>query len=136
MELQIPDCFYRVSVKALILNDARDKFLIARESIGFWGLPGGGLEWGASPQEDLAREIAEEMGLPVASVAANPSYFVTEQQVKNPNIKIANIIYETTLENFDFTPSDECLEIRFVNQENLDNLPVFEVVTKLAAVFR
>ena len=100
MGITIPDCFYRVSIKALILNETRDKFLIARESIGFWGLPGGGLEWGASPQSDLAREIAEEMGLQVVTVATYPSYFVTERQVKNPDIRIANIIFRNDATKF------------------------------------
>jgi len=58
---EIPNCFYRVSVKALILNETIDKFLISEKESGVWELPGGGLDWGASPQEDLPREIMEEM---------------------------------------------------------------------------
>ena len=50
---KIPECFYRVSVKALVLNETRDKFLICEEESGVWELPGGGLDWGATPQEDL-----------------------------------------------------------------------------------
>jgi len=29
--IEIPECYYRVSVKALILNETRDKFLICEE---------------------------------------------------------------------------------------------------------
>jgi 8-oxo-dGTP diphosphatase len=43
--LNIPECFYRVSVKALILDDKK-RFLLIREGNGFWSLPGGGLDFG------------------------------------------------------------------------------------------
>jgi len=73
----VPDCFYRISAKALILNETRDKFMIVRETNGKWELPGGGLDWSATPQEDLPREISEEMNLKVTSVAKDPCYFIS-----------------------------------------------------------
>lgn len=42
--LNIPNCFYRVSVKALITNN-EGKFLLIRENVGKWELPGGGLDF-------------------------------------------------------------------------------------------
>ena len=59
----VPNCFYRISVKALVLNETRDRFLIVQESNGKWELPGGGLEWGAQPDQDVSRESKEEMTL-------------------------------------------------------------------------
>lgn len=56
----IPNCFYRISIKALIL-DKDGKFLLCRESDGRWELPGGGLDHGENPQDGLMREIKEEM---------------------------------------------------------------------------
>jgi ADP-ribose pyrophosphatase YjhB (NUDIX family) len=134
--MEIPECFYRVSIKALVLNETRDKFLICKEDSGYWELPGGGLDWGTTPQEDLPREIREEMGLGVAWISDNPSYFLTGQQTTRPEIRIANVVYETKLENLNFTPSDECLEIRFVNKNDLDGLKVFDGVAKLATMFK
>lgn len=32
MNTIIPECFYRISIKALILNETRDKFLLVQES--------------------------------------------------------------------------------------------------------
>lgn len=131
---EIPECFYRVSVKALILNEAKDKFLICEEESGTWELPGGGLDWGSTPQEDLPREIQEEMGIKVTSVADNPSYFITDQTI-NRKVWFVNVVYETTIENLDFTPSDECINIKFVDKEDIKEMKVFPSVTRLANMF-
>lgn len=132
--MEIPNCFYRISIKALVLNETRDKFLITLEENGKWELPGGGLDWGMSPQEDLPREISEEMGVNVTWVADNPSYFITFQ---HPNTKcwIANLLYETELESLNFTPSDECVDIKFVDLKDVESLPVFANVLDLAKKF-
>lgn len=132
--MDIPECFYRISIKALVLNETRDKFLIVKEENGKWELPGGGLEWGATPQEDLRREIDEEMGLSVVSVADHPSYFTTfVKEVGDP--WKANLLFETVLESLEFTPSDECVEVRFVNREEAKALSLFENVTKFLELF-
>lgn len=131
---EIPECFYRVSVKALVLNETRDKFLICEEESGIWELPGGGLDWGTTPQEDLPREIEEEMGLVVTKVADNPSYFITDQTL-NKGLWIVNVVYEAELENLDFTPSDECVNIKFVDKDDIESMNVFPTIKKLTAMF-
>jgi ADP-ribose pyrophosphatase YjhB (NUDIX family) len=132
--IEIPECYYRVSVKALILNETRDKFLICEEESGIWELPGGGLDWGATPQEDIPREIREEMGLTVLEVADNPSYFITDQTLRRKQW-IVNVVYETEVENLDFTPSEECIRFKFVNQEDIQNMNVFPTIKQLARMF-
>ena len=133
--MEIPDCFYRVSVKALVLNKTRDKFLICEEESGFWDLPGGGLDFGMTPQEDLPREIQEEMGLPVTKIADYPSYFVTEKKTRKEEWK-ACVLYETELAHLDFTPSEECIGIRFVDKNDVENMNVFTCVKKIAEMFK
>lgn len=133
---EIRNHFYRISIKALVLNKTRDKFLIIKEAQGDWDLPGGGLDWGTSPQEDLKREVKEEMGLGVISVANNPSYFLTCTNKKR-EIWIANVVYETVLESLDFTPSDECVEICFVDKSDLKHMEnIYENVLILAELFK
>jgi len=132
--MDIPNCFYRVSIKALVLNEERNKFLITKESNGKWELPGGGLDWGTTPHEDLPREIKEEMGLEVAWIAEHPSYFLAlERETKE--LHIVNVLYETKLANLDFTPTDECVEIKFVDMADIKDMPVFSNVRELAKQF-
>ena len=132
--IEIPECFYRVSVKALVLNETRDKFLICEEEGSVWELPGGGLDWGMTPQEDLPREISEEMGLTVINVAENPSYFITDQ-TRDRRLWFVNVVYETELKNLNFTPSSECLNIKFVDKEDIKDMNVFPSVSKIAEMF-
>ncbi len=132
--IEIPECFYRVSVKALILNDTRDKFLICEKESGVWELPGGGLDWGTTPQEDLPREISEEMRLQTTWVADNPSYFIIDQTIHRKQW-VVNVVYETEIENLDFTSSDECVNIKFVNKEAVESMNVFPATKQLIEMF-
>jgi ADP-ribose pyrophosphatase YjhB (NUDIX family) len=52
---------FRVGVFAVIEGDGR--YLLARRAdIGWWNLPGGGLEYDETVEEGLAREVREEIG--------------------------------------------------------------------------
>lgn len=55
-------CYYRTSVKALIVDDS-GKFLLAKEPDGTWDFLGGGLDHNEVPVAAVEREITEETGL-------------------------------------------------------------------------
>jgi 8-oxo-dGTP diphosphatase len=61
----------RVGVGAIIRDG--DRMLVLRRAgahgAGTWGLPGGHMEFGESPEETAVREVAEEVGLVVEAVA-------------------------------------------------------------------
>ena len=137
MELP-PEGFYRISIKALILNEAKDKFLISQEYDGKWDLPGGGLDFGETVQDCLKRELKEEMGLEVVTVSGSPSYFFTSQFQAGTRIGMwyANILYETTVKDLKITPSEECEAIRFVSPSEVTGLDVYNSITNLAKVFK
>lgn len=90
-------------------------------------LPGGGLDWGTAPHQDLPREIEEEMSIKTTHIADHPSYIITGQTLRSKTW-VANVIYETTLEHLNFTPSDECTEIRFINKDTVSDLTLFPIV--------
>jgi len=131
--LNIPNSFYRISVKALIL-DEKKRFLLTLEDNGAWELPGGGLDFNETSQECLIREIKEEMGIDVISINKNPSYFITVQHSKGKHW-IANIVYEVVVKNLNFTPSDECVEARFFNKEEALKEKLFPNVTEFIKLY-
>lgn len=111
----IPNCFYRMSVKALILDDEK-RFLLTLENKGLWDLPGGGLDIGEEPHACLAREIKEEMGLDVLHASKQPLYFFSAPQ-RHGGYWICNVLYEVKVKDLNFIASDECVEARFFTKE-------------------
>jgi ADP-ribose pyrophosphatase YjhB (NUDIX family) len=78
----IPDCFYRISIKALVL-DEQGKFLLCREDDNRWDFPGGGYDHtDISPRDALIRELREEMGVEMLTIEECPSYLVTAKHRK------------------------------------------------------
>jgi 8-oxo-dGTP diphosphatase len=129
---EIRSGYYRVSVKALILNESRDKFLIAKKENGSWGIPGGGLDWGESVRDGLIREIEEEMHVKTTWIGEHPSYFLTSANWKG-DTQVANIFYEVTLESLNFTPTRECIEVRFVDKEEIKSIDMVKPGVKVFA---
>ena len=127
----IEDCFYRVSVKALIYNDDRTKILLFQEKGGEWELPGGGLEFGASPHEEIRRELLEESGLVTSYISSAPTNFTTSVHDKF-GYWISNLIYEVKLESLDFTPKKECVAIKFFSPAEILEINSFTNTKRLA----
>ncbi len=57
-----------VSIDALIVNDKKQILLIKRGSEpfkGYWGTPGGYVDWDESAEDTVKREVMEELGITV-----------------------------------------------------------------------
>jgi 8-oxo-dGTP diphosphatase len=126
-------CFYRVSVKALVVDEF-GKFLLVKESDGTWELLGGGLDHGEDPIAALKREIHEETGLEVVSVSPCPAYFITAERAEH-GFFIANILYRVTLKDLAFTPSDECQELRYFSVDEARKEHLLPNVEKFLEVY-
>lgn len=134
MNTEIRSKYYRLSAKALVLDDSRNKFLIIKEDNGRWDIPGGGIEWGENAHIGLQREIEEEMGLKTTRIDEHPSYFLVSTNW-NGEVHIANVVYETELESLDFTPTPECIEMKFVDTNEISDLNVCPNVKVFAEMF-
>ncbi len=123
-------CTYRISVKAVIKDDA-GRVLLGREKDGSWELPGGGLEHGENPKEALAREIAEETGYAVDWMSDQPVAFWTiNKDVGSPTLKwFAFVAYGAKVSG-EFRPSfgtnDEVEEIRYVSPAEAKTLKLHD----------
>lgn len=126
-------CYYRISVKGIAFDES-GRFLLTREDNGKWELLGGGLEHEEDPMRGLKREIKEETGLEVTWVSPYPRYFITTKRFGHETY-IANIIYEITLANLHFVPSEECQELRFFTVEEAIKEDLFPNVRQFLAVF-
>jgi len=129
----IPPNFYRVSTKALVLDESRTKFLITKESNGKWESPGGGWDYGITAQENVKKELEEEMGITPDSVSELPVYVLTAQHDRTGSW-IVNLFYEVTLPHLNFRATRECNEVRFVDRESLPE-KVYSNVSKFSEIF-
>ena len=128
--MQDVPCTYRISVKAVIKDDAGN-VLLGREKDGSWELPGGGLEHGETPKEALSREIAEETGFSVDWISEQPTAFWTiNKEVGSPTLKwFAFVAYEAKVSG-EFRPdpatNDEIQEIRYVSRQEAKRLKLHD----------
>lgn len=130
--MEIKNGWYRISAKALIYNDEW-KFLLCKEDNGTWDLPGGGLDHGEYVLDCITRELHEEMGIDVVTIDPIPKVFIATHKPESKSRPwISNICYEVKVKDFEFTPSDECVEIGFFFPEEVSNLNAIVNVQEVA----
>lgn len=132
---EIPNCFYRTSIKGLVLNEDL-KFLLCKEMTWVRELPWGGLDHGEKVDIWLRREFKEEMGVVVGNIAKNPSYFITF--VNGKDQPAVNIVYQVSCDIakiLDFKSSDECIEVWFFTIEEASVLNLLPNVKEFIKVF-
>jgi len=100
-EWEIPDAFYRISIKVLIKDDS-DKLLVVQDTTNnTWEVPGGGLDHGETIQQTAAREIQEELGVKLLESSDEPVAITLGEHPNNyPTLML---YYRGTLSDFDFT---------------------------------
>ncbi len=118
-----PDCFYRVTVKGLCVRDGKVLLVHEPETLsGKWEMPGGGLDFGEDIRAGLKRELEEEMGLKIIKVSERPVYVWTHKYEGKRGMEwfySLVLAYRVEFESLDFTPTDECDEVKFFYQEDL-----------------
>jgi ADP-ribose pyrophosphatase YjhB (NUDIX family) len=133
MTPNIPHTFYRVSIKALILDETRSKFLVGKEKNGKWSLLGGGLNWGETIDACLERELKEEAGLEINTIIPNAAYFISGQ--RDDDDWSIDIVHEVVVKDLNVIPSDECVEIKFVTAQEAKELTSYKTLQRFAQVF-
>jgi len=128
--MKIPPCFYRVSVKAIIVH--ANKILLCREKNGLWDLPGGGLEFGEDLKQGLRREIQEELNVKITGFENKPPYIWTQQR---DNIHCLFIGLRIKVNTLQFQQSEEAVELRFFTRATLQKVKVHKNLLQFKKLF-
>ena len=73
------DIQFHITVKGIVIYEGKTLILKrvrpSSDGLGYWELPGGGLEYGEDPHQALVRELKEETGLDIEII--KPVYTFT-----------------------------------------------------------
>ena len=112
------DYLYRVSIKALIYNDAGQILVVKEDGRPLWDLPGGGMDYGETFESALKRELYEEVGY-----KGNIRYqlFDASDEIYIERIDVNQICFYCRVwtENSDFSAGVDADEVMFMDPEEL-----------------
>ncbi len=126
--------FKRKSAKAIIVNQSTQHVLVVRsvfhQTSTFFGLPGGGIKSGESPESSLIREVKEELGLSLNQDICTPRYLGTYTHSKMFiffRLECTIHFYHIDIyKEFSIQPNWEISRYRWVQKEDLrDSLSHF-----------
>ena len=128
--LKITDCLYRLSVKALIIEN--DRLLVVKEKEGWWGIPGGGVDYGEEIIPALKRELNEEIGVPIDKIKVNPAIKLITTGTFIDGIPKANLYYQVDIPGDAMRITDENMETWWVSAEELQEIDKGPSTTEVA----
>jgi 8-oxo-dGTP pyrophosphatase MutT (NUDIX family) len=117
---KIIDALYRVSAKALIVNDG--KILVTQEVEKWWGFPGGGIDHGEKVSTALPRELNEEIGIPVEDIKSSWDVEFISIGAVVDNIPRLNLFYKVQIPQGKVKKSTDVLDYKWVNSSELSKL--------------
>jgi len=117
------DFLFRVSLKAVILNDDGHVLVVKENGRDWWDIPGGGLEHGETIKKALARELFEEVSLQgdfdyVTILSEDPRY------QKSHNLYQMRVTFIVKPKQFLFKTGKDADEIMFINPTDFENSDV------------
>lgn len=122
----------RIGAYGILVDDG--KMLLCRlslkekKSVGYWTLPGGGLEFGEHPEDAMVREVFEETGLHV-KVGDLLAVDSNQVQFEDSLMHSLQIMYRAHVTGGTLTPerdgtTDECRWVTFAEAATLPLVPL------------
>lgn len=112
------DYLFRVSIKALVVNDDGDILVVKESSRNWWDVPGGGMEHGETVKDAIRRELREEV-----SLRGDFEYEIISIEdpglLQRLNAWQMRIVFVVKPKDATFAPGDDGDEILFINPEEL-----------------
>src|SRR5919199_1450446 len=119
------------AASAVVVNDAGEILLQRRTDNDLWALPGGTMDVGERIAETAVREVKEETGLTVevsrvVGIYSDPAHVIayTDGEVRQE----FNICFAARLVGGQLSKSDESTEVRWVDREAVNDLPMQESI--------
>lgn len=121
---------FHITVKGIVIY--KDKVLILKrvrassDGLGYWELPGGGLEYGETPEIALKRELKEETGLDIEVLKPVYTFTAIRPQYQTVGIGFltiptdAHVVLSHEHTEYKFVDSTELKE--YVNEKIYDNI--------------
>lgn len=111
------DYLFRVSLKAVIYNE-QGQLLVVKEHGLNWGLPGGGMDFGETFGDALARELKEEVGYTGAFTfdaidTADPMH------LQSIDVWLMWIVFHVKPENMNFSKGVDSEDVKFIDISEL-----------------
>lgn len=112
---------FHITVKGIVVYEGKTLIMKrvrpSSDGLGYWELPGGGLEYGENPHQALVRELKEETNLDIKIL--KPVHTFTAIRKDYQTVGIGFLCIPT---NNHVKISHEHTEYRFVDEKELKNL--------------
>jgi 8-oxo-dGTP diphosphatase len=110
------DYLYRLSIKAVVRNEAGNVLVVKEGGDTQWDLPGGGMDHGESIHQALARELYEEV-----SLRGEFTYRILTVEepalVDDIGMHQVRLIFEVIPVDMTFSPGTDSSEVTFINPD-------------------
>lgn len=132
---KFPNNIYRVSAKALIMNEQRQVLCVKEGDDSYWSLPGGGIDFGESLRDGLKRELHEEVGFVgdfEMCILGVETFFNMRHDVWK-----MSVIVKVVPDNFNFSVGEDANEVdykypqEFANSIFPDERYIYEYANKV-----